>query len=244
EIYPGGICWLQGQGADLGDQVLKFAKSKLGLQPPEDGDLQSQINFCWSHWLEGDVLIVVDDVSDYQHVKFYLPLREQRFKLLITTPQNSLDESFSDEGFEPLFLSITTNKLKYSFIDKDDSDGYIFTYAFLIITILFLVCSGLSLLASYVWYGSDPWLQEFTEYGWIIELIRTLIFTLAEIYIGFIVFSQELREFFGLGNTLPEYIKARNFIRIVMLAIAVATIIIVPYYHLDLAPHKLANVWN
>lgn len=109
QTYPGGICWLRAQDADLGVQVVEFAKSQLGLQPPEDWDLQSQINYCWRHWREGYVLVVLDDVRDYQQVEPYLPPSELRFKILITTrlrglskpveqlPLNVLDETASLE---------------------------------------------------------------------------------------------------------------------------------------------------
>ncbi|NEP87834.1 MAG: hypothetical protein F6K18_13965 [Okeania sp. SIO2C2] len=244
QIYPGGICWLQGQKANLGQQIVNFAKSRLGLQPPEDRDLQSQIDYCWSDWLEGDVLVVLDDIRDYQQVKSYLPSRsEQNFKLLITTSQPSLEQSFLDEGFEPLFLSRTVEELTKFF--SYDSNEANFPYILLITIIFFVICSGLSLIMSYILADSKPWLTRYTDYGGIIEFIRTVIFSLTEIYIVFIVFRQEFNEFFGFENTIPaEYRKARNFIRIIMLAIAVAVIIIVPYYHLEYAPQKLADFWE
>ena len=83
--YPGGICWLRARDEDIGIQIVGFAKAKLGLQPPKDWDLPSQVDFCWSHWCKGDVLVVLDDVNDYPKIEPYLPPQPSRFKVLITT---------------------------------------------------------------------------------------------------------------------------------------------------------------
>ncbi|MBD3559483.1 hypothetical protein H6S82_11505, partial [Planktothrix sp. FACHB-1355] len=63
--YPGGICWLQARDEDVGIQIVRFAQAKLGVNPPEGWDLPSQVDFCWSRWHEGNVLVVLDDVNDY-----------------------------------------------------------------------------------------------------------------------------------------------------------------------------------
>jgi len=66
--YPGGICWLRVRDEDIGTQILRFAEAKLGIKPPEDWDIKSQVEFCWSRWQEkkeGNVLIILDDVNDY-----------------------------------------------------------------------------------------------------------------------------------------------------------------------------------
>ncbi|QIR36611.1 tetratricopeptide repeat protein [Tolypothrix sp. PCC 7910] len=83
--YPGGICWLRARDEDIGLQILQFAIAKLGLKPPEDWDVQKQVDFCWSRWHDGNVLVVLDDVTDYAKVEPYLPPQSPRFKLLITT---------------------------------------------------------------------------------------------------------------------------------------------------------------
>ncbi|WP_414579416.1 tetratricopeptide repeat protein [Anabaena sp. CCY 9402-a] len=92
--YSGGVCWLRVQGEDAGTQIVKFAIENLGLQLPEDWDLQTQINYIWRRWTKGDVLLVWDDVSKYEHIEPYLPPTELRFKILITTRQQWLGESF------------------------------------------------------------------------------------------------------------------------------------------------------
>lgn len=85
EQYRGGICWLQARSTDVGTQIIQFGRSRLQLVPPEDADLLTQVGFCWSHWIEGEVLVVFDDVVNYQTIKPYLPPNESRFKVLLTT---------------------------------------------------------------------------------------------------------------------------------------------------------------
>ncbi|PSB14494.1 tetratricopeptide repeat protein [filamentous cyanobacterium CCP2] len=84
ETYPGGVCWLRARESDVGTQIVSFARSRLGLKVPEGLDLQEQMGWCWQHWREGAVLLILDDVTDYGLVQPYLPSAD-RFKLLITT---------------------------------------------------------------------------------------------------------------------------------------------------------------
>ncbi|MEH2447378.1 MAG: tetratricopeptide repeat protein, partial [Nostoc sp.] len=88
EIYKGGICWLLVKAGDVGIQVVQFARTQLDLNPPEDLDLPAQVQYCFRLWREGNVLLVLDDVGEYQQVKPYLPLPSSRFKVLITTRQH------------------------------------------------------------------------------------------------------------------------------------------------------------
>ncbi len=93
--YPGGICWIGVQAETVGVQLLNFAKSLLGLFPPEDLNLRGQLDYCWARWQPpGDVLLILDDVHQYGEIQDYLPPQEQRFKVLITTRQNWLAASF------------------------------------------------------------------------------------------------------------------------------------------------------
>ncbi|MBW4685084.1 MAG: tetratricopeptide repeat protein [Komarekiella atlantica HA4396-MV6] len=87
ETYNGGLCWLLAKIGDVGIQVVQFARTQLDLKPPEDFDLLAQVQYCWRHWREGDVLLVLDDVSDYEQVKPYLQSLASRFKVLMTTRQ-------------------------------------------------------------------------------------------------------------------------------------------------------------
>ncbi|MFN6528957.1 tetratricopeptide repeat protein [Nostoc sp. ChiSLP03a] len=87
ETYNGGLCWLLAKTGDVGIQVVQFARTQLDLKPPEDFDILAQVQYCWRHWREGDVLLVLDDVSDYEEVKPYLQSLPSRFKVLMTTRQ-------------------------------------------------------------------------------------------------------------------------------------------------------------
>jgi tetratricopeptide (TPR) repeat protein len=83
--YPGGVCWLQAQDADIGIQIVTFSIAQLQLNPPDDLDLSSQVAFCWRHWQLANTLIVFDDVTAYKRVKPYLPPANSQFRVLITT---------------------------------------------------------------------------------------------------------------------------------------------------------------
>ncbi|MFG6100923.1 tetratricopeptide repeat protein [Leptothoe sp. EHU-05/26/07-4] len=84
-LYEGGVCWLQGKGTAIGTQIVQFARSRLQLNPSEDLDILEQVGFCWTYWPEGDVLIIIDDITDYEVIKGYLPAGKPRFKVLLTT---------------------------------------------------------------------------------------------------------------------------------------------------------------
>ncbi|WP_414584183.1 tetratricopeptide repeat protein [Scytonema sp. PCC 10023] len=89
ESYQGGICWLLAL-QDVGLNLVKFARTHLDLNPPEispDFDLLAQVQYCWRNWREGEVLLVLDNVTDYKQVKPYLPTSSSRFKVLMTTRQ-------------------------------------------------------------------------------------------------------------------------------------------------------------
>ncbi|WP_292834096.1 tetratricopeptide repeat protein [Nostoc sp. JL33] len=87
ETYNGGLCWLLPKTGDVGIQVVQFARTQLDLKPPEDFDLLAQVQYCWRRWRDGDVLLVLDDVSNYEEVKPYLQSLPSRFKVLMTTRQ-------------------------------------------------------------------------------------------------------------------------------------------------------------
>ncbi len=87
ETYNGGLCWLLPKSGDVGIQVVQFARTQLDLKPPEDFDILAQVQYCWRRWREGDVLLVLDDASDYEQVKPYLQSLPSRFKVLMTTRQ-------------------------------------------------------------------------------------------------------------------------------------------------------------
>jgi tetratricopeptide (TPR) repeat protein len=85
EFYSGGICWCGVKSGDVGFQVVQFARIHLELNPLTDLDLIGQVKYCWQRWREGNVLLVLDDVTIYKEIQPYLPPSSTRFKVLMTT---------------------------------------------------------------------------------------------------------------------------------------------------------------
>ena len=85
--YLGGVCWLFPKQSDIGPQITEFVRAYCpkSLTIPEELTLPNQISFCWNNWPGKDILIVIDDLVDYDTVQTYLPLNNPRFKVLITT---------------------------------------------------------------------------------------------------------------------------------------------------------------
>ncbi|MBD1920241.1 tetratricopeptide repeat protein [Microcoleus sp. FACHB-831] len=82
--YQGGVCWLP--AGDFALKLVEFARPRFFPNIKFEGfSLSEQVAYCWQHWAEGDVLLVLDDVTEYkQQVQPYLP-ESPRFKVLITT---------------------------------------------------------------------------------------------------------------------------------------------------------------
>jgi tetratricopeptide (TPR) repeat protein len=116
--YPGGLCWLQAAEADVGTQLVSFARVQLDVQIPDGLDLQEQVAYCWRHWRGGQVLLVFDDVRSYEKIKPYLPPAEPRFKVLITTRRQGLGESFELLRLEVLSEEAAI-KLLVSFVGEE-----------------------------------------------------------------------------------------------------------------------------
>jgi NB-ARC domain len=83
--YPAGICWLRARDREIATDIVTFAQVHLGLSLPDQMEIEDQVRFCWQRWPEGEALVVLDDVTDYQAIEPYLPPADPRFKLLITT---------------------------------------------------------------------------------------------------------------------------------------------------------------
>ncbi|MBW4661068.1 MAG: tetratricopeptide repeat protein [Drouetiella hepatica Uher 2000/2452] len=83
--YSAGICWLRSREQDLGTQIVNFASVHLRLTIRDDLELPGQIADCWQRWPAGQVLVIFDDVTDYQDIKPFLPPQESRFQVLLTT---------------------------------------------------------------------------------------------------------------------------------------------------------------
>jgi tetratricopeptide (TPR) repeat protein len=83
--YPAGFCWLRTRDREIATELVTYAQIYLGLNVPEQLEIDAQVRFCWQHWPSGEVLVVLDDVTDFKAIKPYLPPADPRFKLLITT---------------------------------------------------------------------------------------------------------------------------------------------------------------
>lgn len=86
--HSGGVCWIDAREGDIGSQILRFARSHLSLNTPDNWDFLTQLDFCWRNWLPGDWLVVIDDVSDKNYnrqVQPYLPPSSKQFKVLLTS---------------------------------------------------------------------------------------------------------------------------------------------------------------
>ncbi len=83
--YPAGCCWLRARDREIATDIVTFAQVHLGLSLPDQLEIEDQVRFCWQRWPEGEALVVLDDVTDYQAIEPYLPPADPRFKLLITT---------------------------------------------------------------------------------------------------------------------------------------------------------------
>jgi tetratricopeptide (TPR) repeat protein len=95
--YAGGICWINARDLEVATQIVNFAQVELGLAVPTDLELPLQVRFCWQQWPEGEVLLVLDDVTDYEAMQPWLPPVDSRFRVLLTT---RLDLGRSVQPFE------------------------------------------------------------------------------------------------------------------------------------------------
>jgi tetratricopeptide (TPR) repeat protein len=122
KAYPGGICWLNvatRKPVDIGTSILDFARVHLKLTLPDEGELDVKIRYCWQNWLAGNVLIIFDDVRDYQQIRDYLPPQEdKRFQVLITTRKEYLSATIATFRVEVLKEEDALDLLRSYFRDN------------------------------------------------------------------------------------------------------------------------------
>ncbi len=92
--YPGGICWVWGRDDTISGAIVRFAKSHLNLNPPENLGLIEQNDYCWRNWQGGDALIIFDNVERRRDIHHLLPPAKRGFKVLVTTDLEHFDKSF------------------------------------------------------------------------------------------------------------------------------------------------------
>ncbi len=85
--YPGGLCWINVRLQDVGLGLLEFARTQLELPEPPDilETLQEKVQWVCRRWQGEPILVVLDDVTDYEAVEPYLNLLDPRFRVLMTT---------------------------------------------------------------------------------------------------------------------------------------------------------------
>jgi len=130
EDYPGGVCWLLGNTGDVGLHLVEFTRRHFPTFRLPDGlTSQEQVEHCWQHWqisrgeteITEKVLVVLDEVTDYQQVEPYLPPPSSPFKVLMTTrfkeslpaqQQLFLDVLSPDAALELLAARIGKDRIK------------------------------------------------------------------------------------------------------------------------------------
>ncbi|MBF2089308.1 MAG: tetratricopeptide repeat protein, partial [Synechococcales cyanobacterium K32_A2020_035] len=87
DAYPGGLCWIDVRAQGVGLGLLEFARTQLGLPEPPDSleNLLEKVQWVCRRWQGEAMLVVLDDVTDYEVVEPYLNLLDPRFRVLMTT---------------------------------------------------------------------------------------------------------------------------------------------------------------
>ncbi|NEP81128.1 MAG: tetratricopeptide repeat protein [Okeania sp. SIO3B3] len=111
--YSGGICWVNSQMYPLNaSKIVALAQAQLDLKPSKELDLTTQVQYCWHNWKDGDVLVIFDDVIQYEDIEPFLPPVNPRFKILITTRNKGLNQSFSLIDIDTLAQDVALELLR------------------------------------------------------------------------------------------------------------------------------------
>ncbi|MEL6554865.1 MAG: tetratricopeptide repeat protein [Cyanobacteria bacterium J06621_11] len=108
DTYAGGICWLNAHAGDLLTNLIQYCQLQLGMMLPQELSRKSLSVADMAIWyitnwrLEGDVLVVLDDVVKLSDCKPLLDVLTSRFRKLITTRNQILDASFFQLPLEVL----------------------------------------------------------------------------------------------------------------------------------------------
>ena len=120
--YSGGICWLRGNEGTLPTQLQDFVQVQLGEKMPDGLDSGEKLaGHCWrrlSERLEGQMLVVLDNVKDYENVKPFLPPQDGKFRVLVTT-RLGLGNTMQQYTLDVLMLAAAVDLLK-SFLPETD----------------------------------------------------------------------------------------------------------------------------
>ncbi|MBD2042981.1 tetratricopeptide repeat protein [Microcoleus sp. FACHB-672] len=85
--YPGGVYWFSAKAGDVRAQWVEFAIAYFpNFAIPDQLDtLIRKVEYCFQQCLPGNVLVIFDDVSNYNAVKDCVDVMPPRFKVLLTT---------------------------------------------------------------------------------------------------------------------------------------------------------------
>jgi tetratricopeptide (TPR) repeat protein len=128
--YRGGICWLQANG-NLAIQLQDFVRVQLAKAIPDDlGTAENLAAYCWRCLTEHlssepatpadpqKMLVILDDVKDYEALKPYLPSMGGNFTVLATT-RLELGGAMQQHRLDILEIS-AAEALLLSFLPMDD----------------------------------------------------------------------------------------------------------------------------
>ncbi|OYQ63523.1 hypothetical protein B9G53_16505 [Pseudanabaena sp. SR411] len=124
--YGGGICWLRGNEGTLPTQLQDFVQVQLGENMPDGLDSGEKLaGHCWRRLLErveGEMLVVLDNVKSFDEVKPFLPPQNGKFRVLATT-RFGLGDAMQQYTLDVLVLDAAVDLLKSFLPDTDPRRG-------------------------------------------------------------------------------------------------------------------------
>ncbi|MCY7334269.1 MAG: tetratricopeptide repeat protein [Pseudanabaena sp. CAN_BIN31] len=128
--YRGGVCWLQANN-DIALQLQDFVRVQLDQKMPDDLDSAEKLAaYCWKCldlYLHSGakkdeqgkrMLVILDDVKDYEAVEPFLPPSGSNFCVLATT-RLALGGSMQQYSLDVLELNAAVNLLRSFLVEGD-----------------------------------------------------------------------------------------------------------------------------
>jgi len=117
--YLGGVCWINVKINDFSSDITSFFEHKLKLGECRGNTPVEKVQYCWSNWIDGDVLIIFDDVRNSQQIFEYLPPYEsKKIKVIVTTRCEYLSDVIENIHLEELSENASLDLIR-SYIDND-----------------------------------------------------------------------------------------------------------------------------
>ncbi|MEM8804732.1 MAG: tetratricopeptide repeat protein [Cyanobacteria bacterium P01_G01_bin.38] len=117
--YASGICWVDVKNNDFSSDVTSFFEHKLQLGQPRGETPAEKVQYCWDNWIDGDVLIIFDDIrNSHQFFEYLPPYESERFKVIITTRCEYLSDVIENIHLEELSEDASLDLLR-SYVDKN-----------------------------------------------------------------------------------------------------------------------------